>query len=234
MNGRGNAKLMICGVHVLLAAIALAGPSPCAGSQPAAPPARAEPTARLQPVEAERYPDLFLWRDACNVYVLRDGESAVLIDLGDGDVLDHLEEIGVKRVDWVLLTHHHREQCRGYPRLAGHETKIAAPAAERGLLEQPNSFRKMKPTLGDRYTVYGSSYVRPPIAPVQVDRALQRMDTFEWCGHEIRCIATPGNSPGGMTYMLQLDGERKRGQVQFSKMIVQDRQAAFLRHNIVM
>lgn len=207
MNGRGNAKPMICRGLALFMAIALAAPSPCAGSQPAAPPARTEPTARLQHIDADRYPDLFLWRDACNVYVLRDGESAVLVDLGDGDVLDHLDEIGVKRVEWVLLTHHHREQCRGYPRLAGRKTKIAAPAAERRLLEQPNSFRKMKPTLGDRYTVYGSSYVRPPLVPVKVDRALERMDTFEWGGHEIRCIATPGNSPGGMTYMLQLDGD---------------------------
>jgi glyoxylase-like metal-dependent hydrolase (beta-lactamase superfamily II) len=73
------------------------------------------PTGRLQPIDVERYPDLFLWRDACNV--------------------------------------------------------------------------------------------RPPIVPVKVDRALERMDTFEWGGHEIRCLATPGNSPGGMSYMLQLDGD---------------------------
>ena len=48
-------------------------------------------------------PDLYCWADTCNVYVLKDGESAILIDLGDGTVLSRLGEIGVTKVDWVLL-----------------------------------------------------------------------------------------------------------------------------------
>jgi hypothetical protein len=45
--------------------------------------------------------DLFLYRDACNVYALRRGARALLIDGGSGDVLDHLPEIGVTGVDWA-------------------------------------------------------------------------------------------------------------------------------------
>ena len=44
--------------------------------------------------DAKMYPNLFIWADTCNVYVLRDGDTALLIDLGDGSVLDHLAEIG--------------------------------------------------------------------------------------------------------------------------------------------
>src|SRR5688572_4468087 len=62
-------------------------------------------------------PNLFAWTDTCNVYVLRDGDSALLINLGDGSVFDHLGEIGVKQIEWVLFTDHHREQCQGYARL---------------------------------------------------------------------------------------------------------------------
>ena len=29
-------------------------------------------------------PDIFLWSDTCNVFVVRDGDAALLIDLGDG------------------------------------------------------------------------------------------------------------------------------------------------------
>src|SRR5436190_6575753 len=76
-------------------------------------------------------PDLYVWTDTCNVYVLRDGDSALLIDLGDGSVLGHLAEIGVKQVDWVLFTDHHREQCQGFPKLKG--AKVGAPATEREL-----------------------------------------------------------------------------------------------------
>src|SRR5438874_1033450 len=97
------------------------------------------------------HPDLYLWTDTCNVYVIRDGESALLIDLGDGSVLDHLAEIGIKQVDWVLFTHHHREQCQGYPKLKG--AKVGAPAAERELFEQPAKFRKMNVRLSDAFTI---------------------------------------------------------------------------------
>ncbi len=54
-----------------------------------------------------------LWRfaDTCNVYLLADGEAGLLIDAGSGAVLDHLRAAGVRRVEWVLHTHHHRDQC---------------------------------------------------------------------------------------------------------------------------
>src|SRR5688500_15529080 len=104
-------------------------------------------------------PGLYLYPDpACNVYVLKDGDAALLIDLGDGAVLDRLKNIGVSRVEWVLFTHHHREQCRGAGRLDRSVTKVAAPEGERAFFENPGAFRKMVPSLGDAYSVYGSSY----------------------------------------------------------------------------
>ena len=151
----------------------------------------------------EVVPDLFIWTDTCNVYVLRDGEAALLIDLGDGSVLDHLGDIGVKRVEWTLFTHHHREQCQGSPRLQGTGAKLAAPEAERAMFERPMDFRKLEVGLGDPFTIHGSSYVRPPIQPVPVDRTFVADDTFTWRGFEFRCVATPGNSPGAMTYLLK-------------------------------
>jgi len=153
--------------------------------------------------DARANPDLFVWTDTCNVYVLRNGDAALLIDLGDGGVLDHLSEIGVKQVEWVLFTHHHREQCQGAPRLRGTGAKVGAPAAERALFERPADFRKMKVRLGDAFTIHGASYVRPPIQPIAVDRAFERMDTFTWRGHEFWCVDTRGNSPGAMSYLLR-------------------------------
>lgn len=159
--------------------------------------------ANLIPVDPSLGPNLLVWRDTCNVYVLRDGEAALLIDLGDGSVLDHLKEVGVKRVEWVLFTHHHREQCQGAPRLKGTGAKAAAPEAERDLFEKPSDFRKMKVRLEDRFTIHSSSYVRPPIQSVALDRAFKTNDTFTWHGREFLCVDTRGNSPGGMSYLLQ-------------------------------
>ncbi len=166
--------------------------------------ARCATASQLRPVGSE--PDLFVWTDTCNVYVLRAGDAAILIDLGDGSVLDHLGEIGVRRVEWALFTHHHREQCQGVAKLQSWKPQIAAPEAERALFEDPMRFRKAKPSLGDAHTVYGASYVRPPIEPIRLDRTFIDLDAFTWRGRELRCLDTKGNSPGGMSYLLQRDG----------------------------
>src|SRR4051812_34685893 len=104
-----------------------------------------------------KFPDLFVWTDTCNVYVVRDQSAALLINCGDGSVVDHLSEIGVQRVEWVLFTDHHREQCQGAPRLRESGVKFGAPEAERELFEQPASFRKMQVSLADKYTIHGSA-----------------------------------------------------------------------------
>ena len=164
------------------------------------------PAAALRSLAQAGLPEVFVWTDTCNAYVLRDGETAVLIDLGDGSVLDHLPEIGVRRVEWVLFTGHHRELCQGYPRLKGWNASLAAPAAERVPFETPSAFRKMHPKLEDALTVHSASYVRPPVQPIPLDRVFARMDTFNWRGHEFWCVETKGNSPGGMTYLVKLHG----------------------------
>lgn len=164
------------------------------------------PSSGFHQVDASLAPELFVWTDTCNVYVLRKNDTALLIDLGDGSILDHLSEIGVNRVEWVLLTHHHREQCQGASRLKGSLTKFAAPAAEQDFFQQPQQFRKMKASLSDPFTVHGASFLRPPVEPVRLDRTFVKMDVFTWQGYEFLCLDTRGNSPGGMSYLLKGNG----------------------------
>jgi len=161
---------------------------------------------KFRAVNPKLFPDILVWSDTCNVYVIRDGNAALLIDLGDGSVLDHLAEVGIQRVDWVLFTHHHREQCQGAWRLTGTGIKIAGPEVERELLEHPTAFRKMNVSLGDPFTIHGASYVRPPIQPIGLDRAFKTNDVFEWRGYQLQCMDTRGNSPGSLTYLLKQNG----------------------------
>jgi glyoxylase-like metal-dependent hydrolase (beta-lactamase superfamily II) len=147
--------------------------------------------------------NLFCFTDTCNVYILRDGHAALLIDCGDGGVLDLLPDLGIANVEWILFTHHHREQCQGAGRLVEAGAKIAVPKAERDFFEHPLHYRKMQPKLDDPFTCYGSSYLRPPHAPIHVDHTFGEMDDFRWGGHEFWAIQTPGNSPGSMTYLLR-------------------------------
>jgi glyoxylase-like metal-dependent hydrolase (beta-lactamase superfamily II) len=163
---------------------------------------RAE-SPRFEPLQAASGVDLFRWSDTCNVYVLREGDAAMLVNLGDGSVLEHLGELGVQRIEWILMTDHHREQCQGHPKLNRERTQVAAPEKERDFFEHPNSFRKMKPSVDDPYTVMGSSYLRPPVEPLMIQRGLKARDIFAWRGHEFWCLETAGSSPGSMSYLTK-------------------------------
>ncbi|MBE2286658.1 MAG: MBL fold metallo-hydrolase [Prosthecobacter sp.] len=145
-------------------------------------------------------PGLFVSKGTCNTYILRDGDAALVIDPGDANVL---EQIGVKDVEQVLLTGHHRELLQGIQRLDRSITKVAAPKEEQELFETPTAFRKWHPRLGDKFSVHGSSYVRPPAQPVKVDRWVADGDVIEWHGRTIRCVSTPGHSPGGTSYVWE-------------------------------
>ncbi len=151
----------------------------------------------------DKFPELYQGTDTCNAYALRSGDAALLINLGDGTVLEPLARLGVKRVEWVLFTDHHRENCQGIERIDRVHTKIAAPEAEQPLFETPTAFRKWYPTLGDVYSVYGASYARPPRQAIALDKVLKDDETFSWRGYEIRCVSTPGHAPGGMSYVIR-------------------------------
>ncbi|TWT91559.1 MBL fold metallo-hydrolase [Stieleria varia] len=148
-------------------------------------------------------PDLFQWTDTANVYVLRSADKALLFNLGDGLVVDQLSEIGVRQLEWVLLTDHHRENCQGFADATINGARVASSESERELLKNPTAFRRWYPKLGDKYSVYGASYVRPPAFPVAITTTLQPGEFFRWQGYEIKCLDTPGTSPGGMSFVIQ-------------------------------
>ena len=79
-------------------------------------------------------PDVFRFRDTCNVYVLRSGRDATLVDFGTGAVLNHLADYGVDRVTDVVVTHYHRDQVQGLERAVAAGARIWAPPVERDLI----------------------------------------------------------------------------------------------------
>src|SRR5919206_3902144 len=84
----------------------------------------------------EAVPGVAVVRDTCNVYVLRSGREAVVVDFGSGLVLDRLAELGVDRVTDVLVTHHHRDQVQGLARAAAAGARIWVPPVERALFDR--------------------------------------------------------------------------------------------------
>ena len=123
------------GTGLLASEFASAAPGESA-ADPGASSVHFTPRSRLTQIS----PNLCVLRDTCNVYVLKDGNRALLIDFGSGHVLNLLSQIGVTKVDAILHTHHHRDQCQGDARAVAERIPIHAPAHERHLFEDAENF----------------------------------------------------------------------------------------------
>jgi glyoxylase-like metal-dependent hydrolase (beta-lactamase superfamily II) len=146
---------------------------------------------------------LYRFADTCNVYVLVDGDAALLIDSGSGAILDHLEAIGVRQVEWVLHTHHHRDQCWGTPQLRARGARVAVPEYERYLFEDVELFwrsRRIFDNYDDRNTFFALA------ADLPVDLVLEDYERFEWRGYSFLVLPAKGHSLGSIALLCEIDG----------------------------
>jgi glyoxylase-like metal-dependent hydrolase (beta-lactamase superfamily II) len=146
-----------------------------------------------------------LFRDTCNVYVLRSGRDAVLIDIGSGAVFDHLAELEVDRVTDVLLTHHHRDGVQGLARAAATGARIWAPPLETDLIagidrhwasrqiDNHYDLRQDRFSLLERVAVTGT---------VDEYRSRRHGD------YDVYTLPTPGHTLGSVTYLVDAGGRR--------------------------
>jgi glyoxylase-like metal-dependent hydrolase (beta-lactamase superfamily II) len=146
---------------------------------------------------------LYGFNDTCNVYLIKDDDHALLIDGGSGVILDHLDEAGVKQVDWVLHTHHHRDQCWGDGKLIEAGAKIAVPRHERHLFEEAELFwqtRRVFDNYNDRNTFFAIDRNIPVAAE------LEDYETFEWRGISFFLLPSKGHTLGSTTLIAEIDG----------------------------
>ena len=150
-------------------------------------------------------PDLFLFADTCNVYVVRRGERALLVDCGSGAVVDHLDELGVVAVDWVLFTHHHRDQCFGAPRLIDAGARLAVPGHERALFERADAYWQQK-RIWDNYNDRSTFHTIG--VDLQVAASLVDYETFAWQDLRLEVLPAPGHTHGQVALVGDVSGRR--------------------------
>ncbi len=147
---------------------------------------------------------IFVHQDTCNVYVVRSGRAAVLIDCGDGSVLDQLPAIGVDQVTDVLMTHHHRDQGQGLPRLVDAGARIHVPEAEQDLFQAVDRHLQSREVVNsynnreDRFSI---------LTPVPVAGILQDYRYLTFGAHSYYVLATPGHTTGSISLLAQIDGQ---------------------------
>src|SRR5215211_2639525 len=148
---------------------------------------------------------LYCFHDTCNVYILCSGREAVLVDFGSGDVLDHLAEIGVDRVTDVLMTHHHRDQGQGLARAAQAGIRIWVPHTEQDLFHSVDAHWQAR-EIYDNYNVRQDRFSL--LEPVPVAGTLEDYQVRQFGDHFITVLPTPGHTPGSISLLVQMDGQR--------------------------
>jgi glyoxylase-like metal-dependent hydrolase (beta-lactamase superfamily II) len=173
------------------------------------PPAASPVTSAFHPDAKPRQlsTNLWLFEDTCNVYVVRSGSRAMLIDFGSGAILDHLSGLGISQVDGILHTHHHRDQCQGDKRAVARRIPIHVPAYEHHLFADARNFWRNR-------RVFHLYYVRNDFNTITddlpVESSLADYSTFHWRDGSIDffVLPTPGHTLGSITLLAQIDGRR--------------------------
>ena len=164
-------------------------------------------TVRFTPSQGltEISPNLYLHRDTCNVYVLKDGNHALLIDFGSGHILNLLGQIGITKVDAVLHTHHHRDQCQGDTRAVAERIPIKVPQRERHLFEDAENFWRNR-------RVFHLYYVKNDFLTITrnipVAEGLRDYDTYRWGPFELLIYPTPAHTVGSISLVGTVDGRK--------------------------
>ena len=147
-------------------------------------------------------PYVYLFEDTCNVYIVKNGSRSVLIDCASGAVADLLPSIDVTTVDWVLFTHHHRDQCFGARKLTEKGAKLAAPYYERFLFERATEYWQQK-RIYDNYNDRSTFFTMGEDLPIT--RALEDYEHFDWGPYSFFVLPTPGHTLGSITLIAEMD-----------------------------
>jgi glyoxylase-like metal-dependent hydrolase (beta-lactamase superfamily II) len=147
-------------------------------------------------------------RDDCHVYLISDGDDAVLVDAGVGAATDsiirRIEEAGVpaRSVSRILITHSHPDHSAGARSLAERlDAQVLAAPVTADILRR-----------GDEdaagLTAAQATGLYPPsvrLLPTDVE-FIEDGDTLSVGRFTVRVIATPGHAAGHLCFAVDADG----------------------------
>lgn len=149
--------------------------------------------------------NLYAYKDTCNVYVVKNGDRAVLVDFGSGEVLQHLKELGIEEVTDVLLTHHHRDQAQGLKKAVEAGVNIWVPHTEQDLFKDVDGHWQGREIYNnynmreDRFSILQS---------VPISGTLEDYRDYSFANQDFTVLPTPGHTIGSISLCSQIDGNR--------------------------
>ncbi|MFC4427285.1 MBL fold metallo-hydrolase [Deinococcus navajonensis] len=146
----------------------------------------------------EVLPGIFRHTSSAHVYVVCDGDSAVLINIGDGSVLDGLPP-QVRRVRAVLITHHHRDVAGGASRAVRAGIPVYTSEGEGESMLDPQRYL----SLADARNNYDARLHNWTVPDPAVTLPLRDYRTYRFGRLRFTVRPTPGQTPGASTFVLK-------------------------------
>jgi glyoxylase-like metal-dependent hydrolase (beta-lactamase superfamily II) len=106
-------------------------------------------------------------------------------------------------VEQLLVTHHRRDILGPARKAAEHGVSIAAPGAERPLIDKPGEYWDRFIT--GRFHDYDQQTTRVLTAALPVSRWVTGGDMLPWRGYEFQVLDTPGYTRGSVSYVVRVD-----------------------------
>lgn len=143
-----------------------------------------------------------------NCYFLSDGNTCecVIVDPGEeaAKIKDYIEKKNLKPIA-ILLTHGHFDHIGAVDEIRRtYGIKVYAAAAEKETLENPDM--NLSSQFGAGFTV-------------KADEFMNDGQEIELLGEKVRCIHTPGHTPGGMCYYFTNSGILFSGDTLFQQSV---------------
>ena len=144
---------------------------------------------------------IYCIEDSCNVYAVKNGDCALVVDFGTGLVMDALKELGISRVEAVLLTHHHRDQAEGIRRAREAGIPIFVPETERGLVAEASEMWQAR----EIYNNYNDRQDRFSILESVEAAPLPDYGRMRFGGIEVFVLPTPGHTTGSVSILVETE-----------------------------
>jgi glyoxylase-like metal-dependent hydrolase (beta-lactamase superfamily II) len=110
-------------------------------------------------------------------------------------------------LDWVLVTHHHRDQAESAGALIRTGARLAVGARDaRAFAAADQVWAAADEVLDHRYNFRNDLFT--PREPVPVARELRSGDVLEWEGLRFEVLDTPGHTDGSVTYLVEVGVKR--------------------------
>jgi glyoxylase-like metal-dependent hydrolase (beta-lactamase superfamily II) len=136
-------------------------------------------------------------------YAFIAGEHALLIDAPSD--ADDLKRHGVRKIDAVLLTHHHRDTAAFAGRFLADGVPVRASRASAQWLTLQGVREYWRTSLPLRSS--RTAYLVVPEGLPGVDCTLGEGQTIDWNGWSVRVVETPGHSPDHVAFLAH-QGEK--------------------------